>query len=295
MSRSVFFRVKEPQGPWQRYSGNLPFSVTGFEPGTVLEYCVGDGPIREITTLPLTDIADFYGVGPGEIPLRLQSALAILSGGFVQRIPNAGGAGAVFDLFAGTSNIPITAAGAMDLMPARWLRWTNLTQETAINLMSTRVFIVADLRGMSADQYFMGNGSPQTNVWIESGGNRLRLSRRNPVTNTVETVNVNLSPAIAGALRLYEIEFLPGGAPNANGQTSGGSIRVFVNGELRGMSSHTYPTFLAWNYGAGQNPTTGNGLNALVFDTLSLIQGGDYAARVQLVRSELAAEYGITL
>ncbi|MGP9804017.1 hypothetical protein [Paracoccus sp. NSM] len=50
MNRSVFFRTKSPVGPWQRYSGALPFNVTGFQAGVVLEYDIGDGVIREITT-----------------------------------------------------------------------------------------------------------------------------------------------------------------------------------------------------------------------------------------------------
>ena len=237
-------------------------------------------------------ISDYYGIGAGQVPLRLRSADAVMSGGFVQRIPNMGGAGTPFDLAAGVNTIPLIN-GAMDLTPAQWLRWTNLTQQTAIDMMGTRVFIVADLRGLTVDQYCLGNGNPQANIWIEAGGGRMRVNRRNPLTNSFETVNINLNPAISGVLRLYEIEFLSGGAPNANGQTSGGTIRVFVNGELSGSAAHIFPELRVFNYAAGQNPGNGNGLNARVFDTLSIIQGGAYSSRVPIIRQRLNTLYGL--
>lgn len=49
-NRSVFFRRKSPQGPWQRFAGPLPITVSGFPAGAVLEYDIGDALIRELTT-----------------------------------------------------------------------------------------------------------------------------------------------------------------------------------------------------------------------------------------------------
>lgn len=237
-------------------------------------------------------IAEFYGTGPGQVPLRLQSSTAVLSAGNVQRIPNAGGAGSPFDLIAGTPAITLAGA-AMDLSQDEWLRFSNTSQPAAPDLMATTVFIVADVMLGSVDQYFLGSGSPQANVWLLANGSQMRFSRRNPTTNSVEQVNIALSPAIATGLRIYEVEFLPG-APAANGQTSGGVINVRVNGVLRGTASHPYPEFRAWNFATGQNPTSGNGLVARVSDIVSIIQGGDYAARVPAIRKRLDDLYGVS-
>lgn len=242
---------------------------------------------------PPAQIADFYGVGAGEVPMRLQSSTAILSGANVQRIPNAGGAGAAFDLFAGTAAITLTGT-AMDLTADEWLRFTNMTQATAPDLMNTTVFIVADVTLGAIDQYFLGNGTPQANVWLTASGATMRFSRRNPTTNTVETINVALSPSVSSGKRIYEIEFTPG-EPAANGQTSGGVINVRVNGVLRGTTAHTYPEFRVWNFAAGQNPANGNGLTARVDDTLSIVRGGAHDTRVPVIRQRLNDVYSVGL
>lgn len=237
-------------------------------------------------------ISDFYGVGAGQIPIRLRSSEAVMAGGFVQRIPNAGGVGEAFDLVAGSSDIPLTQAGAMSLTPTRWLRFSNVPGVSAPDLMATTIFIVADVSLEAVDQYFLGSGNPQANVWLQSNGFVLRFSRRNPTTNSVESVFVGLSPIITSGLRLYEIEFIPG-VPAENGRTTGGTINVRVNGELRGTAAHPYPEFRAWNFASGQNPVSGNGLNAQVFDTLSLVQGGAYDERRAAIRQRLNGLYDL--
>ncbi|UPG35848.1 structural protein [Paracoccus phage vB_PmaP_KLEP18-1] len=238
-------------------------------------------------------ISDFYGTGPGQVPMRLQSSTAVLSGANVQRVPNAGGASTAFDLIAGTAAITL-AGNALDLAQDEWLRFSNVVQTSAPDMMGTTVFIVADVTLGAVDQYFLGNGSPQANVWLTANGAVMRFNRRNPTTNTVEQINVNLSPVVSTGLRIYEIEFLPG-VPASNGQTSGGSINVRVNGVLRGTAAHPYPEFRTWNFAAGQNPANGNGLVAKVSDIVSLIQGGDYATRVPIIRQRLNDIYSVGL
>lgn len=252
------------------------------------------GPhVATATVTQPPQISDFYGTGAGQVPLRLKSSDAVMSGANVQNIPNAGGAGSIFDLIAGTAAITRTGDNlALDLTPEEWLRFSNAPTASAPDLMNTTVFIVAGVTLGGVDQYFMGNGSPQANVWLISSGTQMRFSRRNPTTNSVETVTVPLVPGIAAGNRAYEIEFTPG-TPSTNGQTAGGEVRVRVNGELRGSAPHTYPDFRVWNFSAGQNPVSGNGLRALVYDTLSIIRGGDHDARVAQIRERLNTLYGL--
>ncbi|MEO1152693.1 MAG: hypothetical protein AAFV31_05740 [Pseudomonadota bacterium] len=49
MARSIFYRTKAPQGPWQRATGPLPLTVTGLTNGLVYEVDTGDGAVTEIT------------------------------------------------------------------------------------------------------------------------------------------------------------------------------------------------------------------------------------------------------
>ena len=236
-------------------------------------------------------ISAMYGTQAGQVPMRLQSSQAVMSGENVQSVPNAGGAGTAFSLIAGTTAITRTADGkAMDLTPEEWLRFNNVASTAGPYLMNTTVFIVAAVTLGGVDQYFMGNGNPQANVWLVADGTQMRFNRSNPTTSTFETVTVTLSPAVEVGIRTYEIEFTPG-TPAANGQTTGGVINVRVNGVMRGSAPHPYPEFRVWNFSAGQNPVNGNGLRAQVYDTLSIIRGGAHDTRVPAIRQQLLSLY----
>ena len=208
------------------------------------------------------------------------SAARLSASGHLLSSVNAGGAGALLNLTPGSVAVPVTG-GRLDLQPAMNLRLSGTTTATRPDLIGTRVFLVADLRGLTVDQYLMGNGSPQMNVWIAAGGASLRVNRRNPATNAFETVSVALSPALIGARRLYEIEFSPG------------TISVFVNGVLRGSAPHRFSELRMWDFAAGQNPANGNGLNAWVSEVLMLLQGGDYAANVATIRQRLTEIHAV--
>ena len=269
-------------------ANGVPFSFASTAPGALqwaetAQNIKGQAPAIVATATVHVPISDFYGVGPGEIPMRHDFSQSVVNAsGQLVSSPNAGGAGSLFDLTPGSTAIPVVE-GRLDLLPTMNLRFSNTVAATRPNLMDTHVFIVADLRNVTIDQYILGNGSPQANVWIEAGGGRLRLTRRNPVTNSFETVNVNLSPAISGARRIYGIEF------------TGTHVRVFVNGELRGSAPHPYPEFRVLDFAAGQNPANGNGLNAFVSEVTSLILGGEAQSRIPLVLQRLAQIHGVTL
>lgn len=49
MARSIFYRTKSPQGPWQRATGALPLTVNGLTNGAIYEVDTGDGAMTEVT------------------------------------------------------------------------------------------------------------------------------------------------------------------------------------------------------------------------------------------------------
>ena len=49
MDRSIFYRQKSPQGPWQRATGPLPLTVSGLTNGSVYEVDTGNGALIEVT------------------------------------------------------------------------------------------------------------------------------------------------------------------------------------------------------------------------------------------------------
>lgn len=231
---------------------------------------------------PVTPISAWYGTGPGRIPIRCLAVDAVLSGGNVQRVPNAGGAGALFDLIAGTGSITLTD-GALDLTPDEYFRFSNVASNAAPDLMGTTMFMVADMRNVTSDQYIFGIGSPQTDILLRAGGNVMRFNRRSEVTNQFETVDIPLSPAVAPVRRLYEISV-----------SAAGPITITMNGDLRGSGSHPgWPSLRAWNFASGRNPVNATGLNTLVYDIASLVHGGEHDARRLDVRARLNELHGL--
>lgn len=235
-----------------------------------------------VTPQPGNPISEMYGTGAGQVQIHhVFSAAQVNALGQLVSSVNAGGAGAVFDLAPGSTAIPVME-GHLDLLPTMHLRFTNTTMATRPNLIGTRLFMVADLRGLVADQYLMGNGSPHVNLWIRDGGATLRLNRRNPTTNSFETVSIPLSPAISGARHIYEFEI------TAN------RITLFVDGKQRGSAAHIYPELTVLDLAAGQNPANGNGVNAWLSEVLLIAQGGNYEANVEIIRQRLAQVYQVT-
>lgn len=223
-------------------------------------------------------IGALYGTGPGEVPMDHKYAEGTASGGNITAVPNSGGAGAVFNLTA-FGTIPISGQ-AVDLDPSDYF-----TLASRADLSGTRLFIVADIRAFTSNQYFAGqNGSAgeggNTNVFLLSGGATLRIAKN---TGTNINADIPLSPAVSAGLRLYEIEL-----------TTGGNATVWVNGEQRGMIANPHNGYNILRIAAGQS-TGSAGLNALLYRSLSLIQGGDYEANVASIRAELDTEYNLGL
>ena len=219
------------------------------------------------------DIQDFYGTGAGQIPMDNLYASGAAAGGNLTAVANSSGAGAAFDL-AVSGTIPVTAP-YVTLDPN-----DRFDIARRVELVGTRLFIVADILAFTSNQAFFGRnvGGEVTNIFLNTAGDRMTVNR-NPGTGFVNA-QIDLSPAVAAALRLYEIEMTPGG-----------NITVWVNGQQRGSVANPFTTFGVNRIAAGQSLTSG--LNARLYRTLYQNQGGDYAARIPTIRSRLSEPYGL--
>lgn len=220
-------------------------------------------------------IAEFYGTGPGQIPMDHRYAQGTAVGGNITAVPNLGGAGAAFNLTA-VGAIPVTADYVTMEPSARF------EVATRAELVGTRLFIVADILAFTSNQNFAGRnvGGETTNIFLNAAGDRMTVNR-NPGTGFVNA-QINLSPPVAPLLRLYEVDV-----------PSGGDLAVLVNTQLRGSVPTPFTTFGVSRIAAGQSISSG--LNARLYRTLLLIKGGDFDAGVAVVRARLNDLYGLGL
>lgn len=224
---------------------------------------------------PAVPISTFYGIGAGEVPMDHKYAEGTESGGNITAVPNLGGAGAAFNLT--TVGTVAVSGQAVDMDPTDYFSIASQA-----DLVGVRLFIVADIRSTAANQYFGGqnesNGAGgKTNILLLAGGSPMNITKN---TGTTVNASVALSPAVSTGIRLYEIELV-----------SGGNIRVWVNGEIRGTVANPHTSLLINRIAAGQSLSAG--LNALLYRSLSLIQGGDYTARVNTIRERLNEQYSL--
>lgn len=226
---------------------------------------------------PAPPISTWYGIGPGQVPMDHKYAEGAKTNGNLTAVPNLGGAGAMFNLTT-IWTIPVTGQAA-ELDPTDYFGIAGQA-----DLIGVRFFMVADIHSTSTNQYFGGQNESnaaggKTNILLVAGGGVINISKN--VGNNV-AVQVFLSPAVSPGIRLYEIELI-----------SGGNLGVWVNGELRGSVANPHTSLLINRIAAGQSLSAG--MNAGICRTLSLIQGGDYAARVQAIRARLNQEYGLRM
>lgn len=233
-------------------------------------------------TVTVPPISTFYGTGEGDVPIHCPASAAIMSGANVLRLPNLGGVGTPFDMIAGTAAIT-KSGGAIDMTPEEYFRFSNVPSANAPELLDTTTFIVADMRGSALDQFMLGIGSPQTDVYLKAGGAQMIFTRRSELTNNFETVTVNLNPVVSLGKRLYEISV-----------ARTGLISVTVNNQFRGSANHpSWPTLKAWNFASGRNPVNANGLNALLYDVISLVHGEGHDEARGFIRKRLNAEHNL--
>ena len=125
------------------------------------------------------------------------------SGGNLTAVANSGGAGAAFDL-AVSGTIPVTPP-YVTLDPNN-----RFDIASRVELVDTRLFIVADILALTSNQNFFGRnvGGEVTNIFLNTAGDRMTVNR-NPGTGFVNA-QIDLAPAMAAALRLDEIKMTPG-------------------------------------------------------------------------------------
>ncbi|WP_162798858.1 hypothetical protein [Paracoccus indicus] len=230
---------------------------------------------ERVWSKPAPPISTWYGIGPGQVPMDHKYAQGVANGGLITSVPNLGGAGAMFNLTV-NGTVPIVGNG-VDLDPNDYF---SLASQA--DVVGTRLFVVVDFRSVDVNQFIAGQGETnadggKTNLLLLAGGGSLRLAK-NDGTNVNATIP--LSPPVAPLIRLYEIEDVPGG-----------NVSVWINAEFRGSTPNPHASYLIKRIAAGQS--TGGGINGVLYRTLSLIQGGDYAARVQAIRARLNQEYGL--
>ena len=269
-------------------SNGDPFTFLSTAPGALqwaetAQNIKGQAPAIVATATVHVLISDFYGIGPGEVPMRHNFSQSVVNAsGQLVSSPNAGGAGSLFNLTPGATAIPVVG-GRLDMSPAMNLRFSNTAPATRPNMMGTRIFIVADLRGLAVDQFLLGNGSPHANTFMRADGGRIDIERRRPEDSVWERRSAVIRPPLEGARRIYELDF---------GQSE---IQLFVNGGLRSTVQHTFPEYRILDFAAGHNIGNGNGLDAWVSDIVSIIHGGQSEARIPLIRQRLADTHGVTL
>ena len=105
MARSIFYRVKSPQGPWERASGDLPLTITGVVNDTVYEVDTGDGTLTEVT--PTSGFAEAAVTADGSA--YVQSGITIPDTDaflfFASYVPSANGRMALLSLAGVTGSI----------------------------------------------------------------------------------------------------------------------------------------------------------------------------------------------
>ncbi|MFN4062329.1 MAG: hypothetical protein ACK4IA_16470 [Paracoccus hibiscisoli] len=225
------------------------------------------------TTISSIDIQDFYGTGAGQVPMDHRYAEGAQSGGNLLSVPNLGGAGSLFNLTT-VGTIPV-AAPYVTVDPSDRFEIAN-----RVELVGARMFIVADIKALGVNQFFAGRNvtGEVTNVLLNGAGTTITLNR-NPGTGFVNAA-VPMDPVVTAGLRLYEFEAI-----------SGGNISVWVNTVLRGTIANPHATFGVSRISAGQS--TASGLTADLYRTLLQMTGGDYEARVEVIRARVNTEYGL--
>ncbi|ARJ70076.1 hypothetical protein B0A89_10970 [Paracoccus contaminans] len=248
------------------------------------------GPMGEIRALkgpgyawtrPLT-IPDLYGVARGQVPIHLAASRATVGAdGNVTAVPNAGGAGAMFDAAPADAAVPIVNGGlSLDV--------GSLMLANPADLIGVRLFVVAT-RTSGQQVYFLGGPAS-----INGGTARtMRFFHSNFADGSVaSTINLAGSttgklPRAVGQMVLNEVQLLPSGLrawqngveADAAG-TAIGLDKVLINVIGRGEPANLSPRW------------TGP-----VFEIVSLITDGSAAldSQISVIRQALAGKYGLSL
>ena len=225
-----------------------------------------------------TTIAGFYGVGPGLIPSDWRFDTPVTSGAGVTSVPNDGPSGAMFALTAASGAEPVAGANYVELNASSQI----LTFANSLDLSGVHVFMPIylftstennnkfprPLYGSSGDRLIINTTSNWMGAKSDASGH--------PLTN------VRISGAVASFEQWTLIE----------ARYADGSFSIYINGALIGSTTAAAQAFLLDTIGGIRD---NNWMRGRIGRTVPLITDGGGEAAIPVIRSELAAEYGITL
>lgn len=233
-------------------------------------------------------ISDFYGTGPGMIPMDLRLDEPVISGADVMSVRNDGGAGSMFAVSSQTGTRP-RWVGDMAVFETSTGSKAGLDFANAPDLFGTHViFAVLDTAVSNGFRYVLDTGSDGTEeamFTVDSG----TLNR---------SVLFRSSAAGSGAVASF---FLPLGTNSwsivefriADGMTS-----MWLNGGLiKTVATPTFTQFLAYRIGYHSNDARPwrRGIGRLVSVVTAQSDHATPEPVVLAARAQLAAQYGVVL
>lgn len=227
-------------------------------------------------------IAALYGAGLGQIPLHLRPEDAVMDAqGNMIRIPNKGGAGALFSATANGTGI--TRSGILLDIPAA----SYAALSTVVDLVGTRLFMVVRL----------GPGI--------AGTRRVQFAGRSAGSAAGDRAEINYEPGLYFGLSYYNGATWTGIASSPVSvegslcvieiEAAAQLFRVWHNGVFVSSVPQSFPTFLLSRvWGVFNNSA---GFQGQAGDVVSMVTDGSAAmdAPATTIRRVLAAKHGIAL
>lgn len=229
-------------------------------------------------------IADFYGIGPGQIPgdWRLDDPVLDTDGVTITAVRNDGGAGAAFAMGQRPGQpLPRKSGIFADVSGSRQMLLAN-----PVDLVNVHFMAVVDPRGApTANAPILARYGTQDSDYLEFRQTHLMLRNQ---AGAIASVNY---PAGA-ALGLYEWRWTQG-QPGA----------LYYNGALVGYSTQGNLTATSWlvqTFAGGDIDVPSHGYTGPVGRCISVIVDPAHSATnlepaVLAARQTLAAQYGIAL
>lgn len=227
------------------------------------------------TSAPPDPLAPFYGIGAGKIAIHLNPEMAEEAGGEVARVPNSGGAGALFDAVASAGVTKV--ANYLSLSADNNLKLTN-----PADIQGVRLFLPS-YRQTTQQAYFMGAlGEIITNVRYSHTGTTETTLYFN-ATNGGISPTVGAIPRGFGIWQLIEIEI------------SEAATRIWYDGIESASGGGRSTPYPIQQIGRHPDMTSTPIWLGRIGDILGVTLGAGDAAAISAARNYLSAKYGIPL
>jgi len=232
-------------------------------------------------------LADYYGTGPGQIPMDIRlddPAKVTLSAGLVTGVVNDGGAGAYFNASSPEGREPTYYPSLGEAYFGAG-SWRELIFANAADLYNTHVLIPLDI---PADYPI----SKDASRFLVGGGSSIGMRRPNAETlfiwvSSGESPAVGVTVPFSVGRRIYGIRM------------ASGKMYLEQNGEPVGNVSIPHTVFPVDRLGnsATNVPTAQKIWPSVIGRVISVVVEDDTATypAISLAMAELAAQYGVTL